>query len=228
MKIGTSRLAARLRVASACSVDEVRRQARPCRQGAPDGAGPCTARSRRPARSRRARCARRSIAARLLARDQRLELRLRAAHAGEVRALVEIAVANVVPRRHHVVVVDRHRHLRRVRKQEAHAQRPRQSESPAPPATSRRRCRRGRAARSRRHRVRPRSRSRSAGRISLIGLPSRSCLVVNLRIVARLSSICVKKPEARNANRCYNSPAVRTHADGGRQMSVESAKQPHA
>ena len=30
-------------------------------------------------------------AARFLARDERLELRLRAAHAGEVRALVEIA-----------------------------------------------------------------------------------------------------------------------------------------
>ena len=72
--------------------------------------------------------ARRGDAARLLVRDHRLDGRLRPAHAVQVRALVQVRLADVVPRAHHVAVVDRHRHRRRVREQEADREPRRQAE----------------------------------------------------------------------------------------------------
>ena len=58
--------------------------------------------------------------------DQRLDLPLRLAHAGDIGAVVQVGGADVVPGAHAHAVVDRHRPHRRVRKHKTHGQRRRQ------------------------------------------------------------------------------------------------------
>src|SRR5438045_1637248 len=63
---------------------------------------------------------------RLFAADQRLDLRLRLLHAADVRAFVEVVLANVVPGAHRVAAIDGHWHHRRMRKEKPYAWRARQ------------------------------------------------------------------------------------------------------
>ena len=93
---------------------------RPGRRAARRGAGPVISVIAqpwlKPARTMRAA----GDAARLLARDQRLDERLRLAQAGLVLAQrVRVEAEDVVPGAHHVAAVDRHRPRRRVREDEA-------------------------------------------------------------------------------------------------------------
>lgn len=71
---------------------------------------------------------RRRDPARLLAHDQRLEARLRGAHARRVLAPHALERVDVVPGTHDRAAVDRHRLHRRVREDEAHARRLREIE----------------------------------------------------------------------------------------------------
>ena len=65
-------------------------------------------------------------APRRLARDERLDMRLRAPHAVDVGALVEVRLPDVVPRAHPHAVVDRHGNDGRMREDETDGERLRQ------------------------------------------------------------------------------------------------------
>ncbi len=125
MKIGTSRLRRSLRPQASPAAPRTSTAPR-CPRAARRGAGRCAARSTPPCEKPASDDAPGRDAARALARDQRLDLRLRRAHARDVGAVRDVAGRDVVPRAHPETVVERHRAHRRVRKHEADRQRRRQ------------------------------------------------------------------------------------------------------
>ena len=146
MKIGTSRLAALACASTPISADQVSRQ----RDDAGEPRVEAQAgvqRDRAALREAREQRAARRDAARSLARQQRVDMRLRAPHAVDIGALVQVRLPDVVPRAHPHAVVDRHGHHRRMRKDEADREFAAAIRAKARPPTSRCRRRRGRASR---------------------------------------------------------------------------------